>query len=149
VQPRIIRPIGCDISENIENKVNGGRQGDASDLRGSDGIVRNNCRNSRGIRENDNENPVGIIGNDSCKNFVGIVANDSEEIIPDDLFCHYEVYIVSRELKVDLGVALLDSGSQVSLVRESSLVKFSEEKNGNFQIYGITGKEIKIKGKLN
>jgi hypothetical protein len=52
-------------------------------------------------------------------------------------------------LRGELGVALLDSGSQVSLVKESSLVKFNEEENGNFQIFGITGAEIEIKGKVN
>jgi hypothetical protein len=61
-QPRITRPVGCENIDN-ENKVNRGRQGDASDLQGSDGIVRNNCSNSRGATENDHENPVGIIGN--------------------------------------------------------------------------------------
>jgi hypothetical protein len=59
------------------------------------------------------------------------------------------IYIVSKELKGELGVALMDSGSQVSLVRESSLAKFVEEKDGNFQIFGVTGKEIGIKGKVN
>jgi hypothetical protein len=69
---------------------------DAADLQGSDGTVRNNCRKSRGIRENDHGNPVEIIRNDSCKSFVAIVGNDLEEIIRDDCLGHCEIYIVSK-----------------------------------------------------
>jgi hypothetical protein len=98
--------------------------------------MRNNYRNSRGVIGNDHENPVGIIG------------NDSEEIIKDDFLGHYEIYIVSRELKGELRVALMDSGSQVSLVKESSLIKFSEERDKHFQIFGITEKQMEVKGKI-
>ncbi|PNF18384.1 hypothetical protein B7P43_G12483 [Cryptotermes secundus] len=66
----------------------------------------------------------------------------------DDLLGHYEVYVVSRELKGELGVALLDTGSQVSLVKESSLIKFSKEKDKNLRICGVTGKQMEIKGKV-
>jgi hypothetical protein len=80
---------------NMDNKVNGRRQGDASDLRGSDGTIIDNSRNSRGIVHY-HENPTGIIGNDSCENsrgivrngrdnFIGIVGNDSGEVSQDDV----------------------------------------------------------------
>jgi hypothetical protein len=61
---------------------------------------------------------------------------------------HFEIYIVSKELKGELGVDLIDSGSQVSLEKESSLTKFSQEKDRNLQICGITGKQMEIKGKV-
>ncbi|PNF43129.1 hypothetical protein B7P43_G18012 [Cryptotermes secundus] len=146
------------LQEIIRNKVSKGRQGDASDLHGSNGTIMNNSRKSIGFVYV-HESPTGIIGNDSGEgsrgiknyheNLVGIVGNDSEEVIGDDVLGHYDIYVVSKELKGQLGVALLDSGSQVSLVKESSLAKFIEEKNGNFQIFGVTGKELEIKGKVN
>jgi hypothetical protein len=79
---------------------------------------------------------------------VGIVGNDPKEIIKDDLLGHCEVYVVSNELKGELGVALIDTGSQVSLVKESSLKKFSKRKDNNLQIYGVTGKKVEIKGEI-
>jgi hypothetical protein len=33
-------------------------------------------------------------------------------------------------------------------VRESSLIKFSKDKDGTLQIYGITGKQMEIKGQV-
>jgi hypothetical protein len=62
---------------------------------------------------------------------VGIVGNDSREIIRDDSFGHYEIYVVSLQLK-----------------GESSLIKFSKEKDGNLQIYGITGRQMEIKDQV-
>jgi hypothetical protein len=47
-----------------------------------------------------------------------------------------------------LGVALIDTGSQVSLVKESSLIKFRQEKDKNLQIQGIMVKKIEVKGKI-
>jgi hypothetical protein len=46
----------------------------------------------------------------------------------------------SEYTKGELGLALIDSGCQVSLVKESSLIKFNQEKERNLQICGITGK---------
>jgi hypothetical protein len=79
---------------------------------------------------------------------IGIVGNDSEEIIRDDSLGHYEVYVVSPQLREGLGVALIDTGSQVSLVKESSLTKFCGKKDRNLTICGITGKEIDVKGQV-
>jgi hypothetical protein len=119
---------------------NSGRQGDAPDLSGSDGTKRriignDSYRDSKGIAKDGHENS-------------GIVGNNSQEIIGDDLLGHYEVYIVSGDLRGELGVALIDTGSQVSLVKESSLINCSEEKDKSFQIVGITGKQMKVKGKI-
>jgi hypothetical protein len=75
------------------------------------------------------------------------MGNGSKEIIGDDLLGHSEIHVVSRELKGELGVALIDSGSQVSLMKEASLIGFSEEKGKSFQIVGITGKQMEVKGK--
>jgi hypothetical protein len=79
---------------------------------------------------------------------MGITGDDYKEIIKGDLLGHYEICIVSKELKGELGVALIDTGSQVSLVKESLLIKFSQDKDKNLQICGITGKQIEIKGKV-
>jgi hypothetical protein len=48
---------------------------------------------------------------------MGIVGNDLKEIIRDDTLGCYEVYVDSPQIKVELGTALIDSGSQVSLVK--------------------------------
>jgi hypothetical protein len=101
---------------------------------GSDRII--NKGNSKEAIGNDHENSPGIIENDH----IGIVGNDSEEIIRDDLLRHYDVYVVSPQFKGELGVALIDSGSQVSIVK-ASLIKINKEKNGNIQIHGVTGKK--------
>jgi hypothetical protein len=37
---------------------------------------------------------------------------------------HYEVYIVSPLLREELGIALIDSGSMVSRVKESLVTRF-------------------------
>lgn len=110
-------------------------QGDVFDFKGSDGIINNkgnsrgfirsdhehsprenNKGNSRGVIRNDHENSPEIIGDVR----IGIAGDDSKEIIRDDFLGHYEVYVVSPQLKEGLGIALIDLGSQVSLVKESS-----------------------------
>jgi hypothetical protein len=133
MQPRITRPTGCesDVINEIngisKNKVIGECQGDASELVGSDGTT--NTGNSRGVTGNNHENSPGIIRDDSLG--------------------HYEVYVVSPQLKEMLGIALIDSGSQVSLIKEASLVKFNKRKNENIQIQGVTGKQMNVKGQIN
>jgi hypothetical protein len=94
-------------------------------------------RNSRGIIDHE----------DSLR--VGIVENDSEEFIGNDSLGRYEIYVVSPQLKEGLGVALIDSGSQISLIKESSLTKCIKEGGENLHITGITGKQMKVKGKVN
>jgi hypothetical protein len=108
---------------------------------GSDGII--NTGNSRRVTRNNHENSPGIIRDDR----MGIARDDSKETIKDDLLGHYEIYMVSKELKGELGVALIDTGSQVSLVKESSLIRFSQVEEENLQICGITGKQVEINGK--
>jgi hypothetical protein len=72
---------------------------------GSDGII--NTGNSRKVIRNNRENSPGIIRDDR----MGIAGDDSTEISRGDLFGHYEIYVVSKELKGELGVALIDTGS--------------------------------------
>lgn len=43
----------------------------------------------------------------------------------------------------------MDKGSQISLVKKSDLVRFSECKDKNFQIYRVLGRQIQVKGKVN
>jgi hypothetical protein len=87
-------------------------------------------RGPRGVMTGVQESSPGITRNDR----LGIVGNDSEECIRDDSSGRYEVYVVSPQLREGLGVALIDTGSQISLVKESSLIRFSKEKNENFKI---------------
>jgi hypothetical protein len=97
---------------------------------GSDGIIFG--RDSIGITGEDHENSL-LLGNskmghrDDQENSCRIKRNDHTGIAgvdSKDVLGHYEIYIVSKDLKGELGVALIDTGSQVSLVKESSLVKF-------------------------
>jgi hypothetical protein len=47
-----------------------------------------------------------------------------------------------------LGAALIDTSSQVSLVKEYSLTKFSKERYGNGRIYGIKGNLVHVRGQV-
>jgi hypothetical protein len=98
----------------------------------------------KGLISHDHEGSPRITKSDSR----GIVRNDSEEIIRDDSLGHYEIYVVSLQLKGGLGIALIDMGSQISLVKEWSLITFSKEKDTNLKICGITGKQMEIKGQV-
>jgi hypothetical protein len=61
----------------------------------------------------------------------------------------FVVYIVCDQLKTGMGNALIDTGSQVSLVAENSLkrkgLKFSDQV---IEIYGITGNVMQTKGQV-
>jgi hypothetical protein len=57
----------------------------------------------------------------------------------------YEVYVVSPQLKAELGIALIDSGSMVSLVKESSVKRFRNQKE-QIQLQGIAGKQMNVLG---
>jgi hypothetical protein len=85
--------------------------------------------------------PVGITQGDHLKEHI--------KSIDDGSLGYYEIYIISPQLKEGLGVALIDTGSQVSLVNESSLTKFSKERYGNIQISGITGNHVDVRGQVN
>jgi hypothetical protein len=111
-------------------------------FKGSNGTI--NIGNSRGVIGNDHEDLPWIMVNDR----IGIVGNDSEEIIRDDSLGHYEVYVVSPQLREGLCVPLIDTGSQVSLIKESSLTKFCGKSDRDLKICGITGKEMDIKGQV-
>jgi hypothetical protein len=60
----------------------------------------------------------------------------------------YEVYVVSPQLREGLGLALIDSGSMISLVREPSVVKIKEQRE-IMNVQGITGAQVKLKGRMN
>jgi hypothetical protein len=59
----------------------------------------------------------------------------------------YEVYILSPQLRGGLGVALIDSGSVISLVKESSVTRFKCE-NNQVIISGVAGAELEVKGQV-
>jgi hypothetical protein len=60
---------------------------------------------------------------------------------------HYEVYVVSPQLKEELGLALIDSGSMISLVKETSVAKYKQQSE-QINVQGITGAQVKIKGQI-
>ena len=59
-----------------------------------------------------------------------------------------EIYVVCDSLKTGLGNAQVDTGSQVSLVKERSLIKVSDIKRHVLKINGITSDYLDIKGKI-
>jgi len=58
----------------------------------------------------------------------------------------FEIYVLCDSLKTGLANALVDTGSQVSLVKERSLIKGSEIKRRVLKIRGITGDYLETKG---
>jgi hypothetical protein len=58
----------------------------------------------------------------------------------------FEIYVLCNELHTGLGNALVDTGSQVSLVKESGLIRGSNIRRDILHIQGITGDLMEIKG---
>lgn len=65
----------------------------------------------------------------------------------DNILGPYEVYILSLELKTGVGIALIDTGAQISLVKEESIVKNIIKDNERMEIQGISGNKVMVKGK--
>jgi hypothetical protein len=84
--------------------------------------------------------PVGskeiVCTNESCKNMDGTELG------------RYEVYVVSPQLKGELGLALIDSGSMVSLVQKSSIVRFNAQEQ-KIRLQGVRGKQVNVLGLIN
>jgi hypothetical protein len=116
------------MMNNLNNKVDSHRPCGFDSKDSPQGVQRR-------IMQIDLENSPAITRGDHT----GVVRNG-----PKDLG-HYEVYIVSRSLEGGLGVALIDTGSQVSLVKS---VKYRQEKGKNLHLSGISGNQIEIKGKV-
>jgi hypothetical protein len=55
-------------------------------------------------------------------------------------------YVLCNKLRTDLDNALVDTGSQVSLVKESGLIRRSDIRHDISRIQGITGDFLQIKG---
>jgi hypothetical protein len=68
--------------------------------------------------------------------------------IPLLLYIYIYIYIYCNKLKGGMGNALIDTGSQVSLVAETSLSRGLRIKKQVVQIYGITGNTMDIKGQI-
>ena len=60
----------------------------------------------------------------------------------------FEIYVLCYSLKTGLGIALVDTGSQVSLIKERSLTKVSAIKRHVLKIHGITGNYLETKGQI-
>jgi hypothetical protein len=85
---------------------------------------------------------------DDHENSSWIMSIDREGIICDVSLGHYEVYVVSPQLKGGLGIALTDTGSQFSLVKRSSLTRLCAKRDKDFKICGVTGKEMNVRGQV-
>jgi hypothetical protein len=62
--------------------------------------------------------------------------------------CPFVIYTLCSELKNNMGNALIDTGSQISLVAEDSLKRGLKFEPQTIQIYGITGSVMKTKGQI-
>jgi hypothetical protein len=62
--------------------------------------------------------------------------------------CPFVIYTLCSELKNNMGNALIDKGSQISLVAEDSLTRGLKFEPQTIQIYGITGSVMKTKGQI-
>jgi hypothetical protein len=59
----------------------------------------------------------------------------------------YEVFVTSPQLRTEIGVALINTGAQVSLIARTLLrPKVTVKKNGIFKVSGITGNIMNIEG---
>ena len=61
----------------------------------------------------------------------------------------FEIYVLCDSLKTGLGNVLVDTGSQVSLVKRRSLIKGSDITRHVLKIHGITGDYLEINGQIN
>jgi hypothetical protein len=113
------------------------RQGDASASHGSDEIIEDGMRETGGME-------------------LRVARGMEQRLAPEQVveetqgemgLGRYEVYVVSPQLKGELGIALIDTGSQVSLVKEVSLIKPQYEEK-EIKIQGVTGSQLKVKGKI-
>jgi hypothetical protein len=55
------------------------------------------------------------------------------------------VYIVSPQLRGELGLALIDSGSVVSIIKESVVMKFRNQRE-QIELQGVTGQHMNVLG---
>jgi len=60
----------------------------------------------------------------------------------------FEIYVLCDGLNTGLGNALVDTGSQVSLGKERSLIKGSNITKHVLKIHGITGDYLETKGQI-
>ena len=69
-------------------------------------------------------------------------AQDENELGP------YEIYVLSEDFRNGLGIALVDTGAQVSLVKYEDLKRGCSLKGDKTRIMGITGDSIEVRGVL-
>ena len=60
----------------------------------------------------------------------------------------FVVYVLCNQLKTGMGNALIDTGSQVSLVAETGLIRGLKVRKHLVQIHGITGNVMETKGQI-
>jgi hypothetical protein len=76
----------------------------------------------------------------------GCTKNDDQEISHQITRGPFEIYVLCDQLSMGLGNALVDTGSLVSLVKESGLTRGSKIRRDIARIQSITGNFISIKG---
>jgi len=60
----------------------------------------------------------------------------------------FDIYVLCDSLKTGVGNALVDTGSQVSLVKERSLIKGSDITKNVLKFHGVTGDYLETKGQI-
>jgi hypothetical protein len=98
---------------------------------------------NRDVVEDNQGDASDLMGSDeiTCKKM------ESIGTIGESKLGRYEVYVVSPQLREGLGLALIDTGAMVSLVRESSVIRFKQLRK-QIKISGITGKQINVRGQV-
>ena len=77
----------------------------------------------------------------------GCMSKDDKEI-SHQIRGPFEIYVLCEQLSMGLGNALVDTGSQVSLIKESSLTRGSRIRRDISSIQGITGNSMEIRGQI-
>jgi len=88
-----------------------------------------------------------IVGCDESRRcIVECEENHTSKLFEGQIESPFEMYITSKQLKEDIGIALLDTGAQVSLVREKVLRDKRDIREKISSVQGIAGKFLETKG---
>jgi hypothetical protein len=87
------------------------------------------CRNDSEVKDIDRWGDASNLENMCLSKYL----SESRETKENELG-RYEVYVVSSQLKGELGIALIDSGSMVSIIRESSVKRFRTQDKQSYKV---------------
>jgi hypothetical protein len=119
---REFKGIREDPRENDSEVVCVAGQRDASEPSKSDGII---CKSKGTVESNEVCESKGTVVSDEICESMGVIGNAElgryevqvMGVIGNAELGRYEVQVVSQQLREGLGLALIDSGSMISLVR--------------------------------